>query len=485
MSTATQSIPAFVPSSQPIPAAAFEVLSYLGVVAIATLCFLLGWLQPNGAAVLTVLLLFSLIVLAWKNFDQGRHPCFLFLCVLMFFQGGRLLAYCFGAEADPMRIRFMVYRAFNLSRDEAGILLLCLALSAICIYAPCRWKYRRVPPPDDLQATRFLPYLYLLFYAALPIQLFKNYRYFEYIQEHGGYVSLFLNHSGLASSVPVFVRAVSIISFPAFVAIFVIERRKKFLYLTTALYFVTSSLVLLWGSRAAIFGLILALWYVARIKSTKKARLVLLAVMVAVLILGAEVIQNIREDADSASGYSFTPFEFLVLNSASLEVTAVAVKYRQIFAPHVGSYLWHELQDAFVANDTSNYFRGKALAFDVSVFLNPARFSQGHGTGGSYIGEAYVIGGLAGVMVISLLVGSGLHLLHHFSGTALSLFVVAMILPDIAFMPRGGLLDWLSVFARNAISILLLALGWRLYRLVDLHPANPLSMQNPEPGLGR
>jgi hypothetical protein len=207
--------------------------------------------------------------------------------------------------------------------------------------------------------------------------------------------------------------------------------------------------------------------------------------MVAVLILGAEVIQNIREDADSASGYSFTPFEFLVLNSASLEVTAVAVKYRQIFAPHVGSYLWHELQDAFVANDTSNYFRGKALAFDVSVFLNPARFSQGHGTGGSYIGEAYVIGGLAGVMVISLLVGSGLHLLHHFSGTALSLFVVAMILPDIAFMPRGGLLDWLSVFARNAISILLLALGWRLYRLVDLHPANPLSMQNPEPGLGR
>ncbi|MFI5115536.1 MAG: O-antigen polysaccharide polymerase Wzy, partial [Terriglobales bacterium] len=330
MSTTTQSIPAFVPASRPIPAAAFEVLAYLGVVAIATLCFLLGWLQPNGAAVLTVLLLFSLIVVAWKRFDQGRHPCFLFLCVLMFFQGGRLLAYCFGAESEPVRIRLMVYRPFDLSRDETGLVLLCLVLSAICIYAPCGWKYRRVLPPADLPAKRFLPYLYLLFYAALPIQLFKNYRYFEYIQEHGGYVSLFLNHSSLASSVPVLVRAVSLISFPAFVAIFVIERRKKFLYLITTLYFATSSLVLLWGSRGAIFGLILALWYVARIKSTKRTRVGLLAVTVLGLVLVAGVIQNLREAPDSTSGYSFTPLQFLALNGSSIEVTAVAVKYRQI-----------------------------------------------------------------------------------------------------------------------------------------------------------
>jgi oligosaccharide repeat unit polymerase len=472
MSTATQSIPAFAPATRPLPAAAFEVLGYLGVVAIATLCFLLGWLSPNGAAVLTVLLLATLMVFAWKRFHQGRHPCFLFLCVLMFFQGGRLLAYCFGADAEPLKIRVTASSPFNLSRDEAGLVLLCVVLSAICIYAPGCWKYRPLQPPADLPATRFLPYLYLLFYAALPIQLFKNYRYFEYIQQHGGYVSIFLNHSGLAASVPLFVRAVSLISFPSFVAIFVIERRKKFLYLTTALYFATSSLVLLWGSRAAIFGLVLALWYVARIKSTKKARVVLLAVMVLGLVLGADVIQNLREDPDSTSGYSFTPLQFLVLNGSSIEVTAVAVKYRQIFAPHAGTYLWHELQSAFVASDTGNYFRGKSLAVDVSVFLNPAGFAMGYGTGGSYIGEAYVIGGLVGVIVISLLVGYGLHRLHRFSGSTLSLFVVAMILPDIMIMPRGALLDWLSVLTRNAISIFLLAIGWQMYRLVDLHPAN-------------
>ena len=202
MSTAAQSISRSGPTFLPIPTAAFEVLAYLGVVAIATLCFLLGWLPINGAVVLTVLLLSSLIFLSWKRFDQGRHPCFLFLCVLLFFQGGRLLAYCFGAETDPMRIRLMVYRPFNLMRDEAGIVLLCLVLSAICIYVPCRWNYRRILPPTDTGVDRFLPYLYLLFYGSLPVQLFKNYRYFEYIQDHGGYLSIFLNHSDLASSVP-------------------------------------------------------------------------------------------------------------------------------------------------------------------------------------------------------------------------------------------------------------------------------------------
>ena len=64
-----------------------------------------------------------------------------------------------------------------------------------------------------------------------PIQLFKNYRYYEYVQQHGGYLSFFVNHGDVASSVPLLVRAIVLISFPAFVAIFVFERRKKYLYL--------------------------------------------------------------------------------------------------------------------------------------------------------------------------------------------------------------------------------------------------------------
>jgi oligosaccharide repeat unit polymerase len=469
MSTATQSIPAFVPASRPIPAAAFELLGYLGAVAIGTLCFLLGWLQPNGAAVLVALLLASLLVLAWKRFDQGRHPCFLFLCTLLLFQGGRLVGYCLGKATNPLQVDLLRSHPFGISRDEAGMVLLALVISAICIYAPCRWNYRRIRPPADAPVQRYLPYLYLLFYATLPIQLFKNYKYYEYVRQHGGYVSFFINHSGVASSVPFLARAIVLISFPVFVAIFVFERRKKYLSLVTALYFAAASLVLLLGLRGGIFALVLTLWYVAAVKSTKRRRILVLAVLASMLVLVGAVVQSLREDSESLSDFAFAPIEFVTQQGNSLDVTEVAVKYRPMFAPYAASYLWNELKNAFVANDTSNYFRGKSLAFDVPVFLNSNAFSLGHGTGGSYVGEAYVIGGLSGVAVISLLIGAGIHLLYRLSANALSLFVVAMILPDVIMMPRGELLDWLSMLLRNGISIVLLVLGWELYRLLIWH----------------
>ena len=184
------------------------------------------------------------------------------------------------------------------------------------------------------------------------------------------------------------------------------------------------------------------------------------------LVLVGAVVQSLREDPESLSDFAFAPIEFVTLQGNSLDVTQVAVKYRQVFAPYAASYLWNELKNAFIANDTSNYFRGKSLPFDVAVFLNRTAFSLGYGTGGSYVAEAYVIGGVAGVVVISLLIGAGLHILYRLSRSALSLFVVAMILPEILGMPRGQLLDWFSVLLRSAISIALLGLGWAFYRFL-------------------
>ena len=89
MNSFQQTFPAVAPAPLAVPMACFEVLGYLSVVTVGTLCYLMGWLTPNAASVLTVLLLTSLIVLAWKRFDGGRHPCFLFLCTLLLFQGGR------------------------------------------------------------------------------------------------------------------------------------------------------------------------------------------------------------------------------------------------------------------------------------------------------------------------------------------------------------------------------------------------------------
>src|SRR5438445_368053 len=160
--------------------AALEILASLTAVAAATLCFLMGWLTSDGAAVLTVLLLVSLIGLAWKRFDGGRHPCFFFLCMLALFQAGRLIAYCAEGETDIFRITLMTSEQFDVSRNVAGSVLLLIALSAVCIYAPCRWNYRPFSPAPSRSFGRFLPYLYLLFSLSVPVQLYKNFCYYQY-----------------------------------------------------------------------------------------------------------------------------------------------------------------------------------------------------------------------------------------------------------------------------------------------------------------
>ncbi len=347
MSSSAQTFPASVPASLALPAAALEALIYLAVVGLGTLCFLLGWLSPNGAAVLTVLLLASLIGLSWKRLGEGRHPCFLFLCSLLFFQGGRLIAFCFGELDDPLQIELMTPVPFGVTRNEAGIVLLLLALSAICIYAPCRWNYRPITPPDDTRARHYLPYLYLLFYGSLPIQIFKNYRYYQYVQDHGGYSFIFVRHGDLAASVPLLVRVIPLISLPALLAIFVFEKRKKFLYVTTASYFAASSLILLLGSRSATFCLAVTLWYVAKVKSTKKGRILVAAALMLVLMLVADVVQTLRQGSEEISNYAFVPIAFVASQGNSLNVTEVAVIYRKYFSPHAASYLFHDLLTAF------------------------------------------------------------------------------------------------------------------------------------------
>lgn len=472
MSTAAPAWPALDYRGLRIPAAAFEVLGYLSVVAAASLAFLSGWLTVNGAVVVTVILLVSLVVLSWINLGQGRHPAFLFLCSLTLFQGGRLIGYCLGGESDPLQVIIMTSVAFSLTRDERGLVLLALALSAICIYAPCRWLFRPVSPPSDVAVRKYLPYLYLLFFATLPVQLFKNYRYYEYAQAHGGYVFIYVNHLALASSVPLWVRAIPLITLPAFVAIFVFERRRFPLYLATILYFASASLILLLGSRGGPFMLVATLWWVARVKSSRRSRIVLLAVCILALLVVADVIQETRMDEGDPS-HKFSAVDLIVTQGISLNVTEVAFKYRDLFSPYFGSYLFTELQNAFVANDVTHYQRGKSLAIDVSVFLEPSKYRQGHGTAGSYIPEAYIGGGMIAVVLVSLALGLGLHSLYRLSGIPLLLFLIAMTLPDILLMPKGQLLDWVSVLLKNAVSIALLWFGWKIYSLLCSLKATP------------
>jgi len=449
-----------------LPAAAFEVLGYLAVVAAATLAFLAGWLTVNAAVVLTVALLGSLIVLSWVHLGQGRHPVFLFLCAMMLFQGGRLIAYVIGLEPDPMLVRTMAPNPFIIGANYQGIVLLCIALASVFTYAPCRWRYRPAVPLETGSVQQYLPYLYILFSLALPAQAYKNFQYYEFIQKHGSYVLFFANHEALAMSVPFLIRAVPLISVPVFLAILICERRKVLVYVVTALYFASASLILVMGSRGAFFTTIIAVWYIARRKVASRSRLLLSIPMAVAMLLAADVVQGFRESGRPAFDVAPTIEGVLVSQGASIDVTQLAVKYPERFRPYTVSYLLQETTEAFYMSTPSNYYKGRAFGFDATVFLSPRFFSYGYGVSGSYVGESYLLGGVFGVAVISFLMGSGLNLLYKLSAYPVTLFMAVSILPEIITKPRGPLLDWVSTLARWAISICILWVGWNVYNFV-------------------
>ena len=447
--------------------AAIEVVMYLAMTATATFCFVMGWLSCEAAGVLTALLMVSLIVLAWKRFDGGRHPCFLFLCMLTLFQAGRLIAYCAGEITDIFRVTLMTAYQFDVSRDVSGMALLSLAVTALCIYAPCRWSYLSpaVLLPRTGSCDRYLPYLYFLLCLTMPLQLFKNYRYYEYAQDHGGYLVFFVDHGGLAASIPLAVRATSLISLPAFLGIFVLERRTKFLWTAAMFYFLITAPILLTGARGAIFSLIVSLWYVAKVKSGRHASLYGAGILAAMLVLLAGSIGSMRVDHGDSRPL-FGPSQFVATQGVSFDVTEVAVAYRRQFAPYVISYLAAELRSAFVASDQTNYVLGTNFADDMASFLNPTAYHFGFGSGSSYVAEAYVVGGLGGVTLISALIGLLLHGMHRWARNAPGLFFVGMVLPDVLWMARGGLLDWVSSSLRVGLSIFILLVGWTLFQAV-------------------
>jgi hypothetical protein len=475
VSAAASSLAALPHDRRPLPAVLFELLAFSAAIAAASLAFVAGWLSVDAAVVLTVALLAVLIVLSWINLGQGRHPVFLFLCTLALFQGGRLIAFCFGQLPDPLAIGLMREFPFAVSREVSGVVLLCLSLSAVCVYLPCRWSYCYVPPPSTKTVSRYLPYLYFAYFATLPFQLYKNYLYFTYIQQHGGYVVFFSDYSGLVGAVPLVVRLMALFPLPLLVLIFVFEQRKKLLAFVVALYFCGSIVLLLTGTRMSVFSLVLTLWYVSRVKSGKPSNLWRMVLLVVVLAIIANLIAVARESDELKGATVLNPVNFVGTQGISLNVTEVAVMQSEKFRPYVLSYLLHELQIEFVQADVSNYFRGRQFGYDVSVFLNPSLFSQGFATSGTYLGEAYVIAGILGVAAISLLIGYGLRALYACGRSPWLLVLAAFLMPQALLLPRGFLLGWVSSLLRAGLLLLPILVGWVIYRFfaTSLRPSQP------------
>ena len=394
-------------------------------------------------------------------------PLFSVFSALLFFQGGRLIAYCLGQLDNPFRIELINVLSIWLDAESsrscaaAAGAVRRLRLRTLPMEIIARSRPQTIPGRVGTCLTSIW-----LFYGSLPIQLFKNYRYYQYAQEHGGYPLFWVEprclHGQCADS------GESDLLWSAFQPLLrylcwrseKISLRRHDSLLCDGLPDSPD------GVAWCVFRTSRGAMVCGQSEVHRKTRLLPVALLALSMVLVADVIQTVRGSEKGFSAYSFLPLDFLASQGISLDVTEIEVAYQKLFQPYLPSYLYHELLDAFVSPDYLTYSRGSRLSFDVSVLLNSNAFASGHGTSGSYVGEAYVIGGVAGVVMISLLIGGVLHLMYRLSHNAFSLFLVAMVLPDFLSMPRGQLLDWVSALLRNAISLVVLAMGWSLYRLM-------------------
>ena len=152
-----------------------------------------------GCIWISLLLYTGLIILAWRTFGGGRHPCFLFLGMLMLFQMGRLIGYALGATQDPFNVVVATLIPITVSPAASEITVLIVLLSATVIYTVCAWNSPSIVLPPG-RAQVWLPACYVLLVASFPFVLYKNYVYLQFIRSHGGYLAIFTDSDAVTKS---------------------------------------------------------------------------------------------------------------------------------------------------------------------------------------------------------------------------------------------------------------------------------------------
>ena len=401
------------------------------------------------ACYLALAFLLILLVRSWYCFSGGVHIVFLFLSMLLVFQCGRIVGAVLGAVQNPFLIEIQTFTPFQVSRSTKGITLLLISISAWLTYIPCRLFYR--PQKIDVKGYKnlLLP-LYLILALTAPFLFYKNYMYLQYIRSHGGYFAIYLDYDGVMSSVGNTIRIVALVGLATFFLIYIIEQRKKVLGFVTFVFTASYLADLLIGFRGKVFTIILILWLIRNLKEGKRfSRLVLVSVAVILSVVGV-ITASFRE---SRKMDSLNPLLFLVGQGISLNVTECSVEDRAMFYPYRWSYIFYDLESPF--RSVRKFKPGQLFDQDLSTFLNPISYSWGAGTGSSYLAEAYIVGGLLGVILASLALGLLFAWIHSTCGSLWGGIVLVCFGQTLIYLPRSGLLEPISSGIKMIIPILL------------------------------
>jgi oligosaccharide repeat unit polymerase len=423
---------------------------------------------PTGPQIVVTITFLSVILsFSWLNFRQGMHPVFLFVGLLVLFQGGGLLAYIFsGGSSDPLTM-YLAELPFDLSLADKSETLLLVLVSALCIYLPIRLSRSQVEyaPPSN---TDLLPFLVLILLVCLPFHFWKNYEYFVYVRSHGGYLAIFRSDEHITEA-GFLVRGLSQLCSSAFLVYFVYERPGRRMFCLSFLYFAISIVELMIGLRGKVMLLFVCFLFLWKLKRQNGFRLRGLLFLVLFLAAVAQSVAMFRENKEKAVEVLETPVIFLSGEGVAINVTEAAVAFYPQFAPYRWNYVAHGVRAIFQSEATpqARSPQGEVLDNDTSMYLNRPGFDMGFGTGGSYIAEGYLFGKLFGVIGESLLIAGLLIIIaHNLHGWRTPYAWTVML--SIVYLPRANLTTLLSAIAHSSAGVFaVFCLAWGLARSAD------------------
>lgn len=393
----------------------------------------------------------GILILAanWQAHNGGRSASFIFLVLGLTFLCGRALPILFG---DDSQLGIIGYGdAYEVAPEHVMKYVLVVLVSFLFVHIGSLLTQEDLPQLSD---TSHAAKIYrLMFICLLPLLLYKNIYYFNYIMENGGYLAIYQGSEHL-DGVGFLPRLGALLCLATFTLYFFHETDKKKSRNALMFFLIIFSSELLVGLRGKFFvtALIFLLFY--KLRFGGKFSLRGLAMLMLVIVSIAITVEITREQKSESTVTGSLLTGFLAQQGVTSGVSMIVLDNASYFAKNPWSYFIHQFAAPFYSQPEVR--QGWFVANDISMLVMPEAYSLGFGTGSSYIAELLMLGGWVGVAIGSLFIGWILTKAKryiHGVRAALMFWVVC----GIVYYPRTMLQDPIHNLMRYAVPTIFLA----------------------------
>lgn len=406
--------------------------------------------DPNQVVNLVTALNLSFVALfAWFYTEKGQSFLFLFIVTFILFLGGRFITPFLGYDYQPEYVGFGegTFVGVDTHRTFAYLLNACVVAFVLAIVKKST-PVRPLPIITQKSNAGLKRLLAVAFFVFLPFYLYKNYTYFNYIMENGGYVAIYLSRDHI-ETVGVLSRAGALICFASILArVFFADNRKEFMgwaLILVSIFWIELAI----GLRGKFFVTVLSIFFLYLVRFERSLPIVALLLLFLSVAGISVVVEVFRENKEQSSLVGTLLVGFLHQQSVSSDVVKGVIALGDKLPGSGFDYLIRQLMIPFI--HPTEVSSGWVLSDDYSQLVMPNAYRNGFGTGSSYLAELYLVGGLPIVFLVNF--GLALFLKTVRPSVSLRGYILFIALIGLMYFPRTTLQDPVHMILRYVIII--------------------------------